>query len=142
MDYVKLGDSDLLVSKVCMGTMTFGQQNTLEEGAEQLNRAFDHYGVNFLDTAETYPVPTKPETQGLTDQAVSMFLKGRKREDVVLATKVTGRSDRMTWMPRSTEGESAALTRKQILDSVDFSLERLGVDYIDLLQLHWPGELS
>ena len=118
MDYVRLGDSDLIVSKVCMGTMTFGEQNTLEEGVEQLNVAFDEYGINFIDTAgtyvrwktwkgvddyyyfvaqltvsvsEMYPVPTKAETQGRTDQAVAEFLKSRNREDVVLATKVRER---------------------------------------------------
>jgi aryl-alcohol dehydrogenase-like predicted oxidoreductase len=139
MDYVMLGDSNLQVSKVCCGTMTFGEQNSLEEGVEQLNLAFDEYGVNFLDTAEMYPVPTKPETQGRTDKAVAMFLKGRKREDVILATKVSGRSDRINWLPRKDPDTLAALTRDQILYSVDSSLKRLGVDYIDLIQLHWPG---
>jgi aryl-alcohol dehydrogenase-like predicted oxidoreductase len=111
MDYIQLGDSDLIVSKVCMGTMTFGQQNTLEEGVEQLTRAWDEYGVNFLDTAEMYPVPTKPETQGRTDQAVALFLKTRPRKDVILATKVCGRSERIKWLPRRAEGTAAALTR-------------------------------
>jgi len=142
MDYQKLGDSDLVVSKVCMGTMTFGQQNTLDEGAEQLCKAFDEYGVNFLDTAEMYPVPTKPETQGLTDKAVRQFLKTRpNREDVILATKVSGRADRITWLPRREEETPAAVTYDQIIDSVDASLKRLGTDYIDLLQIHWPGTL-
>ena len=74
MDYCKVGTSDLEVSKVCLGTMTFGEQNTLEEGVEQLNLAFDHYGVNFIDTAELYPVPAKPETQGKTDETVAAGL--------------------------------------------------------------------
>jgi aryl-alcohol dehydrogenase-like predicted oxidoreductase len=139
MDYVMLGDSDLQVSKVCMGTMTFGEQNTLEDGVEQLNLAFDEYGINFLDTAEMYPVPTKPETQGRTDLAVAKFLKGRKREDVILATKISGRSDRIHWLPRKDPDTLAALTREQILYSVDASLQRLEVDYVDLIQLHWPG---
>lgn len=121
---------------------SIGEQNTLEEGVEQLNRAFDHYGINFLDTAEMYPVPTKAETQGRTDKAVAMFLQGRKREDVILATKVCGRSDRINWLPRRKEGTTAAITREQILDSVDASLERLGTDYIDLLQLHWPDRFT
>jgi aryl-alcohol dehydrogenase-like predicted oxidoreductase len=138
MDYVTLGDSDLTVSKVCMGTMTFGQQNTLEEGVAQLTRAFDEYGINFLDTAEMYPVPTKPETQGATDRTVAEFLKTKKREDVILATKVSGRAERITWLPRAKKDTPAELTKEQIIYSVDQSLERLGVDYIDLLQLHWP----
>jgi aryl-alcohol dehydrogenase-like predicted oxidoreductase len=117
--------------------MTFGEQNTLEEGVEQLNLAFDEYGVNMLDTAEMYPVPTKAETQGRTDKAVGMFLKGRNREDVVLATKVSGRSDRIDWMRK--DKSSTKVTRSQILESVDSSLQRLGTDYIDLLQIHWPG---
>ena len=136
MDYVKLGSSDLEVSKVCMGTMTFGQQNTQEEGVEQLNLAWDEYGINFLDTAELYPVPSKPETQGMTDKTVAEFLKGRRREDVVLATKVCGKSN-MDYFPRK-EKTTTSLTKEQILYSVDKSLERLGTDHIDLLQLHWP----
>jgi aryl-alcohol dehydrogenase-like predicted oxidoreductase len=140
MDYVKLGSSDLEVSKVCMGTMTFGEQNTIEEGVEQLNLAFDNYGINFLDTAEIYPVPTKAETQGSTDQAVNEFLKGRKREDVILATKVAGRAEQMTWLRE--DGSGSQLTRGQILESVDASLERLGTDYIDLLQIHWPDRYT
>lgn len=138
MDYVKLGDSDLVVSKVCMGTMTFGEQNTLAEGVEQLQKAWDTYGINFLDTAEMYPVPTKAGTQGQTDKTVAQFLKTKKREDVVLATKVSGRAKHITWLPRSQANTTPDLSRQQILDSVDASLERLETDYIDLLQLHWP----
>ena len=140
MDYVTLGSSDLEVSKVCMGTMTFGEQNTLEEGVEQLNLAWDEYGINFLDTAEMYPVPTKAETQGATDRTVNKFLKGRKREDVILATKVSGRADRINWLRE--DGSGAQVSRGQILESVDKSLERLGTDYIDLLQIHWPDRYT
>ncbi|KAL7483343.1 hypothetical protein ACHAW6_009003 [Cyclotella cf. meneghiniana] len=140
MDYVKVGTSDLLVSKVCMGTMTFGEQNTIDEGVEQLNRAWDHYGINFLDTAEMYPVPTKPDTAGKTDEAVAKFLKTRVRSDVILATKVAGRSDRIKWLRK--DGSSTVVNRKQILESVDASLSRLGVDYIDLLQIHWPDRYT
>jgi len=138
MDYVQLGDSDLVVSKVCMGTMTFGEQNTLEEGVAQLNKAWDTYGINFLDTAEMYPVPTKAATQGRTDKTVAQFLKTRDRKDVVLATKVSGRASHITWLPRSEPGMTPELSRNQILQSVDASLQRLETDYIDLLQLHWP----
>jgi len=120
--------------------MTFGEQNTIEEGVEQLNLAWDNYGINFLDTAEMYPVPTKPETQGATDETVKNFLKGRKREDVILATKVAGRSDRITWLRDDESG--AKVNRKQILESVDKSLQRLGTDYIDLLQIHWPDRYT
>jgi aryl-alcohol dehydrogenase-like predicted oxidoreductase len=86
-----------------------------------------------------YPVPTKPETQGRTDLSVGMFLKTRNRRDVVLATKVCGRSERFTWLPRRQSGISTQVTQEQIVDSVDASLQRLGTDYVDLLQIHWPG---
>jgi aryl-alcohol dehydrogenase-like predicted oxidoreductase len=142
MDYVHLGDSDLIVSKVCMGTMTFGEQNTLEEGVEQLNCAFDEYGVNFVDTAEIYPVPTKAESQGRTDQCINLFLKGRKRENVILATKVAGRMEMLKYLPRREPDTAGCLTKEQILDSVDASLKRLGTDYIDLLQIHWPDRYN
>ena len=81
MRYVNLGESDLKVSEVCLGTMTWGEQNSLEEGVAQLNRAFDNYGINFLDTAEMYPVPTKPETQGATDKVVAEWLRRRGKRD-------------------------------------------------------------
>ena len=125
-----------------MGTMTFGDQNTLEEGVEELNLAFDNYGVNFIDTAELYPVPAKAETQGKTDETVAAFLKNRKREDAVLATKVCGFSDRMTWFPRKEPDTPTSLTKEQIIYSVDASLKRLGTDYVDLLQLHWPDRYT
>ncbi|GMI14511.1 hypothetical protein TrVE_jg9768 [Triparma verrucosa] len=137
MDYCRLGDSSLVVSKVCMGTMTFGRQNTLEEGVEQLNLAFDSYGINFIDTAEMYPVPTQPETAGTTDKIVAEFLKGRKREDVILATKVAGTSSRINWL-RGEKEEMCKLNKEQIEYSIEASLERLGTSYIDLLQIHWP----
>ncbi len=122
-----------------MGTMTFGKQNTLEEGVSQLERAWDEYGINFLDTAEMYPVPTDRETQGKTDEAVAKFLETRKREDVILATKVAGTSTRINWLRDGMEGEPfTKLTKEQISYSIDASLKRLRVDYIDLLQLHWP----
>jgi aryl-alcohol dehydrogenase-like predicted oxidoreductase len=146
MDYVKLGgDSDLVVSKVCMGTMTYGTFNTLEEGVALLDKSFDDYAINFLDTAEIYPVPPNSETQGETDRCICEFLKKRDRKEVILATKVAGRSPGMTYLPRgenSNPEEGADLTRQQILDSVDESLKRLGTDYIDLLQLHWPGRYA
>ena len=119
---------------------SFVQQNTVEEGVEQLNLAYDEYGINFIDTAEMYPVPTKPETQGLTDEAVSKFMKNRKREDIILATKVAGRSERITWLRE--DKSSAVVNKKQIIESVDSSLKRLGTDYIDLLQIHWPDRYA
>lgn len=123
--------------------MTFGKQNALEEGVEQLQKAYNEYGINFLDTAEMYPVPTEASTQGSTDKAVSMFLKTLKdRSSIILATKVSGRSERINWLPRREKNTLAAVTPDQIFDSVDASLERLGTDYIDLLQIHWPDRYT
>lgn len=87
-----------------------------------------------------YPVPTKAETTGQTDVAVGKFLKGRKRGDVILATKVAGRSDRMTWL--RDDGSPVVVNKEQIIESVDKSLKRLGTDYIDLLQIHWPDRYA
>ena len=137
MDYIKLGDSDLQVSKVCLGTMTFGEQNTLQDGIEQLDMAFKEYGVNFLDTAELYSVPTRAETQGNTDRIIAKWLKGQDRSKVILATKVSGNAAGIKYMP-GRNGKPCQLTREQILASVDASLKRLETPYIDLLQLHWP----
>lgn len=123
--------------------MTFGKQNTLEEGEEQLSRAFHEYGINFIDTAEMYPVPTEPDTQGQTDRSVARFLKTLpNRSDVVLATKVSGRSSRIDWLPRRNPKTLAEVNGEQIVDSVEASLERLETDYIDLLQIHWPDRYT
>jgi aryl-alcohol dehydrogenase-like predicted oxidoreductase len=140
IERVHLGSSDLLVSKVCLGTMTWGQQNTEEEGIQQLNYAFDKCGINFLDTAEMYPVPTKAETQGKTDMIISKWLKTVDRSKVILATKVAGFSETITWLP-GRGGGGSRVSRDQIMSSIDASLERLGTDYVDLLQIHWPDRL-
>ena len=133
----QLGTSDLVVSDVCLGTMTWGKQNTLEEGVQQLDCAFDDYGLNFLDTAEMYPVPTEAETQGKTDETIGAWLKKRgRRDDVVLASKICGASERITWVRG--DGRGTRVTEADIVEGVEGSLKRLGTDYIDLLQIHWP----
>lgn len=136
MLYKRLGESDLIVSEVCLGTMTWGEQNTEEEAHSQLDMAVKEFGVNFIDTAELYPVPANPETQGKTDKYISSWLKKQKREDLILASKVGGRSDVLTWLRK--DNIPVRLTEKQIIESVESSLTRLGTDYIDLLQIHWP----
>ena len=135
MTYQKLGSSDLTVSSCCLGTMTWGNQNTDEEAAAQLNLAWD-MGCNFLDTAEIYPVPVEQARQGATDRAIGKWLKsnGRPRDDVIIASKVSGYNERYTWM----RGGPTRVTREQIMASVDASLARLGVEHLDLLQIHWP----
>ena len=120
-----LGDTDLLVSECCLGGMTWGDQNTEDDATTQLNFAFDN-GVNFLDTAEGYPVPMNPETQGATDLAIGKWLKSCfwTREQVVISTKVCGYNERYTWFRES--GEGTRLTKAQIIESVDGSLKRRG----------------
>ncbi|WP_417316659.1 aldo/keto reductase [Emcibacter sp.] len=135
MQYSQLGTTDIKVSRVCLGTMTWGQQNTESEAWEQLDYAFGQ-GVNFIDTAELYPVPRKEETQGRTEEFIGSWLRDRGgRDKVVLATKVMGRSDGSWFRPFT---ETTRLNREQITYAVEQSLKRLGTDYIDLYQLHWP----
>lgn len=134
MEKRRLGRTDLLVSKICLGTMTWGQQNTEEEGHAQMDYAFER-GVNFLDTAELYPIPPKAETQGATERIVGSWMKARgNRDRVVLATKVVGRTAN-EWFRG---GRPSKLVRADIMDAVDKSLARLQTDYIDLYQIHWP----
>lgn len=132
MKYCQLGSSELLVSEICLGTMTYGEQNSAGEARSQLDYAVSR-GVNFIDTAEMYPVPPRAETQGLTEEFVGRWLKGQAREKLILATKVSGPARGYDWMrggPR--------VTRRHIEEAVDASLKRLQTDYIDLYQIHWP----
>lgn len=135
MDYRRLGRTDLSVSSICLGTMTFGEQNTEAEGHAQMDLAFDR-GVNFFDTAELYPIQPNKETQGRTERIIGTWLKRHgNRDKVVVATKVIGRSER-TWFRK--DGSEGRLTRGQIEEAVDQSLRNLQTDYIDLYQVHWP----
>ncbi len=135
MDYRKLGRTELRVSALCMGTMTFGQQNTEAEGHEQLDYAFAH-GVNFIDTAEIYSIPPRPDTQGSTERIVGSWLRARgNRDKAIVATKVAGRGG-MTWLREN--DASTRLDRQNIVYAAEQSLKRLQTDYIDLYQLHWP----
>ena len=134
----RLGRTDLTVSAVCLGTMTFGEQNTEAEGHAQLDRALAH-GIDFIDTAELYSIPPRPETQGRTEEIVGSWMAARgNRDKVILATKVCGRSD-MSWF--RDDGARCRLTRAQIDEAVFKSLKRLKTDYIDLYQVHWPERM-
>ncbi len=134
MDKVQLGTSDLMVSKVCLGTMTFGEQNTEAEGHSQLDYATAH-GVNFIDTAEAYPVMPRAETQGDTERIIGSWLKKTgKRDEIILASKIAGPAY-MTWIR---DGKNN-FDRKNIRLAIDGSLKRLQTDYLDLYQLHWPS---
>lgn len=134
MRYNCLPHTDLEVSRLCLGTMTWGEQNTEAEAHAQLDYALAQ-GINFIDTAEMYPVPPRRETQGLTERYLGSWLQRRgHRSQVILATKVTGRSREMAYLR---EGEQC-LDRRNITLAVDASLKRLQTDYIDLYQVHWP----
>lgn len=135
MQYRKLGLTDLDVSVICLGTMTWGEQNTESDAHRQLDYALDH-DVNFIDTAEMYPVPPKEETYGLTEKYIGTWLKNRSdREKIILATKAVGKSDSTYFRGN---GEQARLHARHLKAAVDASLSRLQTDYIDLYQLHWP----
>uniref|UniRef100_A0A0E0NY70 NADP-dependent oxidoreductase domain-containing protein n=1 Tax=Oryza rufipogon TaxID=4529 RepID=A0A0E0NY70_ORYRU len=135
MQYRKLGDSDLVVSEVTLGTMTFGEQNTEKEAHDILSYSFDQ-GVNILDTAEMYPVPPRKETQGRTDLYIGSWMQSKPRDKIILATKVSGYSERSTFLRDN--AKVVRVDAANIKESVEKSLSRLSTDYIDLLQIHWP----
>jgi len=134
MKYTTLGTTNLKVSKICLGTMTWGQQNTEAEGHEQMSYALDQ-GVNFWDTAEMYSIPGRAETYGSTEKIIgTWFKKTGKRDQVVLATKIVGPSPGITWVRDGKIDYSPA----SIHAALEASLQRLQTDYVDLYQLHWP----
>ena len=137
MEYRSLGRTDIEVSAIGLGTMTFGEQNTEAEGHQQLDYAFGQ-GVNLIDTAEMYPVPPRAETYGSTERIIGTWLKkSGKRNKVILATKVAGPGAVLG--VKHLRGGDNQLDRDNIFAAVDASLKRLQTDYIDLYQLHWPG---
>ena len=132
MIYTKLPYTDIEVSKICLGTMTWGNQNTAAEGHGQMDYAVDQ-GINFFDTAELYPIPAHPDRYAHTEIIIgNWFKKNKNRDDIVLATKVAGNADFAKFI------RTTGFTREAILGAVEGSLERLQTDYIDLYQLHWP----
>ena len=134
MQYRQLGRTNIQVSQLCLGTMTWGEQNTESEAHEQLDYAIDA-GINFIDTAELYPVPPKAETQGRTEEYLGTWLaKRHDRDKLIIASKVCAAAD---WIPYLRNG-NVSLTKKNIKTALDDSLKRLQTDYIDLYQLHWP----
>lgn len=133
MEYRTLGRTGLNVSPVCLGTMTFGQQNSEAEAHAQLDYAVAQ-GINFIDTAEMYPVPPRAETFGATEIMLGNWLKRQPRDRLVIATKAAGPRRRMSWI----RGGPPAFDRANLRAAVDGSLQRLQTDYIDLYQLHWP----
>lgn len=136
MQYRKLGSTEINVSAICLGTMTWGVQNTEADGHAQMDYALDR-GINFFDTAEMYAVPPSADTYGKTEQIIGTWFSARKNRDtVILATKVAGAG--MPWI----RGGYAKMDRSNILAAVEGSLKRLRTDYIDLYQLHWANRDS
>lgn len=133
MRYHPLGHSSLQVSEICLGTMTFGQQNTLAEAHEQLDYALAQ-GINFIDAAEMYPVPARAETQGATERYIGEWLQHQQRDQLIIATKIAGPGRPWHWIRNG----SLSITRDNIKQAVADSLKRLKTDYIDLYQIHWP----
>ncbi|CAI5496489.1 unnamed protein product [Closterium sp. Naga37s-1] len=135
MQYNRLGESDLVVSRICLGTMLFGEALSYQDASAQLSRAVEG-GVNFFDTAEMYPVPQRAETQGRSEEYLGRWMAASdiSRDKLVVATKVAGPSAQMAWI----RGGPFALDPVNITSAIDTSLQRLQCDYIDLLQLHWP----
>lgn len=133
MEYLKLANTNITVSKICLGSMTWGEQNTEKEGHEQLDYALSR-GINFIDTAEMYSIPGRKETQGSTERIIGTWLKNRgKRVDVVLASKATGPNPALDYIRNGPN-----FSRSHILEAINGSLKRLQTDYIDIYQLHWP----
>ncbi|MDZ4211155.1 MAG: aldo/keto reductase, partial [Methylotenera sp.] len=133
MQYRQLGESDLSVSAICLGTMTYGDQNTESEAHEQLDYAIAQ-GINFIDTAEMYPVPPKAETCTRTETMVGNWLKNQQRDKIILGSKAAGPRRGVSWI----RGGPSSLDRTNIRAAIEGSLQRLQTDYIDIYQLHWP----
>jgi len=131
MQYRKLGHTDLDVSLICLGTMTWGEQNTEKEAHDQLDYAVDQ-GINFIDTAEMYPIPVSAETQGRTESYIGTWLDTRPRDEVILATKISGPG--VSYL----RDYPYRLDRRHIREGLEGSLRRLKTDYVDLYQVHWP----
>ena len=135
----KLGNTDIMVSEICLGTMTWGQQNNEEEAHEQLSFAIEK-GINFIDTAEMYAIPPKKETYGLTETYIGSWLKNQDRSKIILATKISGRTSNVPSGPPGLDWirNGSRLNKEHIFEALHASLNRLNTDYIDLYQLHWP----
>ena len=137
MDYNVLPGTEIKVSKICLGTMTFGRQNNEKEGHDQMDYSYDR-GVNFFDTAELYPVPPSPETQGETEKIIGSWLKKTgKRDKIIIASKVAGPSSFSKHIR-----ENMAYSKTTINEAINKSLIRLRTDYIDLYQIHWPERVT
>ncbi len=136
MKYRKLGNTDIDVSVICLGTMTFGEQNSQQDGFDQMDYAVER-GVNFFDTAELYAVMPRKETYGKTEEIVGNWFQEKKNRDkIILASKIASKSDGLEWIREGSK--TLGFDKKNMHAAIDASLKRLKTDYIDLYQLHWP----
>mgnify|MGYP000665626009 FL=1 len=135
MQWKRLGGSPISVSAICMGTMTFGNQADEAMSHRILDMSLEA-GINFFDTAENYPVPPKEEWAGRTEEIVGRWMKTKRRDEIILATKVSGPSH--GWLKSSQRAGMTALDRHNIISAIEASLQRLQTDYVDLYQTHWP----
>ena len=135
MGQKRLGKSAIVVSDICMGTMTFGSSADEATSFRILDRAFDA-GINFFDTAENYPVPPDPKWAGRTEEILGKWMKTKNRDALIIATKVSGPSH--GWIKSAQRSGMTALDRHNIVTAIEASLKRLGTDYVDLYQTHWP----
>ena len=136
MRYRKLGTTDLSVSVICLGTMTFGEQNSQQDGFDQMDYALER-GVNFFDTAELYAVMPRKQTYGKTEEILGNWFQEKKNRDkIILASKIASKSDGLEWIRKGSK--YLGFDKKNMNDAIDASLKRLKTDYIDLYQLHWP----
>ena len=138
MEYRYIGKSGLRVSPISMGTMSFGSWSDKKEAFKILDKAYDR-GINFYDTAELYPVPPKSDYAGLTEKIFGEWRKTKERDSLVIATKVAGAAN--GWFVPPVRYGFTAIDRHNIEKAVEGSLDRLGLDYIDLYQVHWPDEI-
>jgi aryl-alcohol dehydrogenase-like predicted oxidoreductase len=138
MKYRYIGNSGLRVSPICMGTMSFGSWSDEQESFRVLDKAYDH-GINFYDTAEVYPVPPRAETVGVTEAIFGKWIKTRDRDSLIIATKVAGAAS--GWFVPPVRAGMTAIDRHHIERAVEGSLRRMGIDYIDLYQVHWPDNV-
>ncbi len=138
MQHRYIGKTGLRVSPICLGTMTFGQQSDKETAFSMLDKAYDS-GVNFLDTAEIYPVPPRLETSGRTEEIVGEWMQTKPRDSIILATKVTGAAS--GWFVPPVRYGLTAIDAHHIKSAIEGSLKRLQTDYIDLYQMHWPDTI-
>ena len=134
-----LGKTDIMVSEICLGTMTWGQQNSEKEAHDQLSFAIER-GINFIDTAEMYSVPPREETYGLTEKYIGTWLKNQDRSNIILATKIAGRTSNVPSGPPGLDWirKGPRLNEEHIFEAIENSLKRLNTEYIDLYQIHWP----